>query len=113
MIRVKALATVQMLAGGGKVRDHRVHLVRMTDQGTPGDTLCGIERFGPSGAGWSVGGGVKGPAVERSACSGCVDVAGRFYAAAPVWGSTHADLFPRMARAPWSVTNLPVVTTEL
>lgn len=115
MIRVKALATVQFITGGlvdCEARDHRIHLVRMTDRGTPGDTLCGIERFGPTGGGWSVGGGITGPGVERSACAACVQGAELFYRGAPVWGNTHADLFPRMAKAPWSVTNLPVIATE-
>ncbi|AYN56875.1 hypothetical protein PBI_ANDREW_61 [Arthrobacter phage Andrew] len=115
MIRTKALATLQFTKGGlfdGQPRDHRIHLVRMTDTGTPGKTLCGIERFGPGNGGWSVGGGITGPGVERSACAACVDHADLFYRGAPVWSSSHGDLFPMRAKSPWSVKNLPVVATE-
>ena len=39
-----------------------VHLVRATKRGTPGPVLCGIDRFAQDGPGWSVGGGISGPA---------------------------------------------------
>ncbi|UXE05409.1 hypothetical protein SEA_RENNA12_58 [Arthrobacter phage Renna12] len=112
MINVKALATLQFTKVGER---ERVHLVRMTDSGTPGDTLCGLERFGPDAvpSSWSVGGGITGPGLNLAACAACADLAFRFYAAAPVWGSTHGALFPRHAKSPWSVRNLPVVASEL
>jgi hypothetical protein len=58
-------------AWGGLFR-HRVCLVRRTERGTPGDTLCGRERFtsDPHRPGWSVGGGVTD--AQASACPGCL-----------------------------------------
>lgn len=116
MIRVVALATLQFTRGGlfdGKPADKRIHLVRkIEDGGTPGGTLCGIDRFAKDAPGWSVGGGISGPGVEVMACPGCEAVAGRDYSAAPVWGSTFADLFRKHRKAPHSVRNLPVVATE-
>ncbi|MFJ4168363.1 hypothetical protein ACIPY3_02520 [Paenarthrobacter sp. NPDC089714] len=115
MIRVVALATLQFTSGGlfdGRPADKRIHLVRMTDSGTPGPTICGIDRFDKNGPGWSVGGGISGPGIEAMACPGCEAVAQRDYSAAPVWGSTFADLFRKHRKAPHSVRNLPVVATE-
>lgn len=116
MIRVVALASLQFTSGGlfdGKSADKRIHLVRKTDnEGTPGGTLCGIDRFVKGGPGWSVGGGISGPGVEVMACPGCEAVAERDYSAAPVWSGAFAHLFRKHRKAPHSVRNLPVVATE-
>jgi hypothetical protein len=48
-----------------------IHLIRSTKHGTPGPTLCGIDRFANGAPGWSVGGGVTGPDVHPVACEGC------------------------------------------
>lgn len=66
------------------------HLVARIDGGTPGPTLCGIERFRPNIGkwmrgfvrmyeqerdatvpGWSVGGGLIGPDIPVVGCDGC------------------------------------------
>lgn len=117
MIRVVALATCQFMRGGlfnSRPADgRRIHLVRMSAAGGfVGPTLCGIDRFGEGAPGFSMGGGVTGPGIEKAPCPKCEDVAGREYAAAPVWGSTFADVFRRHRKAPWSVGNLPVVSVE-
>jgi hypothetical protein len=51
----------------------QTHLVRSTKDGTPGPTLCGIERFSgdPTIPGWSVGGGLSGPDVPVEVCERC------------------------------------------
>ena len=118
MIRVVALATCQFSWGGlfpSKKTDvdPRIHLVRMAATGgTPGPTLCGIDRFAEGAPGFSIGGGVTGPGIEQGPCPGCEQAAARNYAAAPVWGSTFADVFRRHRRAPWSVAALPVIAVE-
>jgi hypothetical protein len=80
---ITGLVTCQMAARGAGytlLGPHRgtydAHLVRsMPDGGTPGPTLCGIDRFNPGGPGWSLGGGVLGPEVEQRPCQDCVAVA--------------------------------------
>lgn len=47
------------------------HLVRSTEVGTPGPTLCGIDRTAGASPGWSVGGGLSGPDVPVAACADC------------------------------------------
>lgn len=105
-----ALATLQFANGGlfdsvPADPGHRIHLIRMNGMsGTPGDTLCGIPRFGEKcPAGWSVGGGVSDP--EAIACPECVAEADVTYPGLPVWGSTFGALFDRPA-APWDVRTL-------
>ena len=46
------------------------HLVAVP---TAGPTLCGLTRFGPDAdlPGWSMGGGVFGPAIEQVPCGDC------------------------------------------
>ena len=53
----------------GLPAEHAIHLVRRTKNGTPGPTLCGIDRFAKDGPGWSMGGGFIDP--EATACEGC------------------------------------------
>jgi hypothetical protein len=83
------LETLQFVNGGlfdGRPTDYLVHLVRGTSRGTPGPTLCGIDRFAPDVPGWSVGGGICGPGMEHAPCGGCADVARRDFAGLPVVG---------------------------
>ncbi|WNM69504.1 hypothetical protein SEA_RUCHI_57 [Arthrobacter phage Ruchi] len=112
--RVVALATLQFSRGGlfdKPLGD--IHLVRMVaNGGTPGPTLCGMDRFAPGSPGWSVGGGVTGTGIELAPCLGCEEVAGLNYAGAPVWTSIAHGLFRRHGNAPWDVRHLPVVATE-
>jgi hypothetical protein len=72
------LATLQFSWGGlfdATPADSLVHLVRGTVSGTPGATLCGIDRFAKDAPGWSVGGGIDGPGMVHTPCPGCVEAA--------------------------------------
>lgn len=84
------LATLQFANGGlvGAVpTDYLVHLIRgVAGGGTPGPTLCGIDRFADNAPGWSVGGGVYGPGMTHTACPGCVAAAKRDFPGLPVVG---------------------------
>lgn len=82
------LRTLQFTWGGlfAEPADDFTHLVRGTRTGTPGPTLCGIDRFAPDTPGWSLGGGVTGPGITHTPCDGCVDVARRDFAGLPVVG---------------------------
>lgn len=53
-----------------------IHLVRMRSTGTPGPTLCGLDRFGP-GTSFSMGGGYTYQGQHLRACYMCVKVARR------------------------------------
>jgi len=117
MNRVVALATLQFTRGGlfdGRPVGPEVHLVRMLQNaGTPGPTLCGLDRFAKGTPGWSVGGGVHGAGIELRPCPACEAVAFQKYDGAPAWGSAPFNtLFRRLLPAPWDVRNLPVVATE-
>jgi hypothetical protein len=78
---VTSLVTLQLGGGlhdaltpGGRRRID-VHLVRsVAGRGTPGPTLCGVDRFAP-GVGWSLGGGVDGPSITMQPCAGCLTTA--------------------------------------
>jgi hypothetical protein len=78
---VIGLVTLQFHSGGlfdcKPVDDCTVHLVTATSKGTPGPTLCGIDRFSNDerAAGWSLGGGIGGPGIEHKPCAGCADEA--------------------------------------
>jgi hypothetical protein len=76
---VIGLMTLQFLNGGlfdsKPVDDYTVHLVTATTKGTPGPTLCRLDRFHPQSAGWSVGGGISGPGIVHKPCPGCSEVA--------------------------------------
>lgn len=88
---VVALVTLQFHSGGlldSEPVDDCSHLVRMNARGgTPGPTLCGIDRFAPNCSGWSVGGGITGPCVVHKPCSGCAEVRSSQFPNLPVRGS--------------------------
>jgi len=90
-----ALCTLQFSWGG--LLDWRpaddgyaVHLVRETRRGTPGPTLCGIDRFAADGPGWSRGGGISGPGIIHKPCPGCASAARGQFPGLPVTGSVGA-----------------------
>lgn len=89
---VFSYATLQWSTGGlldGKLTGRPVCLVMSTWRGTPGPTLCGLDRFSKEMPGWSVGGGLdqKG----QVACPECLSLAQR-NADTPVAGML-AELF--------------------
>lgn len=93
---VTGVATLQFTLGGlfdGRPFGDRIHLVRMIRSGTPGPTLCGLDRFAPDAPGWSVGGGVRGPDDAPHACPNCVFVWTSRWPDVKPWGSTFADVF--------------------
>jgi len=65
----------------GPLSETWIHAVRNRDRqpgvlpGTPGPTLCGIDRFGPTAPGWSLGGGSWSPRKEYRGCYQCGKVA--------------------------------------
>lgn len=100
---VVKLSTLQWSVGGlfdsKTVPGWDVCLVTAVERGgTPGPTLCGIDRFrkDPPVPGWSVGGGVRGPGIENKACKGCAAVAREKYPDLPVYG-TFSGLFTHEA----------------
>jgi len=87
---VRALTTLQFANGGlfnSVPVDYLIHLVRSTNRGTPGPTLCGIDRSVKGGPGWSVGGGVCGDSIALKPCDGCAGVAREEFPGLPVAGS--------------------------
>jgi hypothetical protein len=83
------LVTLQFANGDlfdGKPTDGLAHLVRGTRRGTPGPTLCGIDRFANDTPGWSAGGGISGPGITHTPCSGCLGVAQQEFPGLPVTG---------------------------
>lgn len=91
---VTGLRTLQFHFGGlmNTVGVGDIHLVRSTRTGTPGPTLCGIDRFDKNAPGWSVGGGVNDPAETYEPCEGCRSVAAQEFDGLPV-GGMFARLF--------------------
>ena len=92
---ITALCTLQFSWGGlfdGCPADgYAVHLVRQKAKGgTPGPTLCGIDRFGEDAPGWSVGGGISGSGITHAPCPGCAGVAREQFPGLPVTGITGA-----------------------
>lgn len=90
-----ALSTLQFTWGGlsdGRPADgYAVHLVRQkASGGTPGPTLCGIDRFAGDAPGWSVGGGISGPGIIHKPCPGCAAAAREEFPGLPVAGSVGA-----------------------
>lgn len=88
-LEVTGLTTLQFAWGGlfdAKPADQMIHLVRSTSRGTPGPTLCGRDRFAKDSPGWSVGGGVTGPDLTLTPCSGCADKARESFPGLPVSG---------------------------
>lgn len=99
---VVGLSTLQFHVGGlfdaKPVDDCRVHLVRETETGTPGPTLCGIDRFHPQSAGWSVRGGVSGPGIKHVPCEGCAATRAADFPELPVRG-LGSEAHPAATRA--------------
>lgn len=85
---VTGLATLQFHHGGliAEPVDEVVHLVRATKYGTPGPTLCDIDRFAPGGPGWSVRGGVRELNRMPLPCKPCDEVRERDYPDLPIDG---------------------------
>lgn len=67
------------------VRSQRSRRGRMG--GTPGPTLCGIDRFARETPGWGVGGGVTGPGMQFHACYLCGRYARREFPGLTISGS--------------------------
>jgi hypothetical protein len=87
---VRALTSLQFHSGGlfdSTPVDSLIHLVRSTNSGTPGPTLCRIDRFAKGSAGWSVGGGVSGGNIALKPCDGCAEEARNEFPGLPVAGS--------------------------
>lgn len=83
------LSTLQFSWGGlldSAPADGMAHLVRTTVHGTPGPTLCGIDRFAKGGPGWSVAGGVSGPGITNTPCDGCLAAARADFPGLPIVG---------------------------
>jgi hypothetical protein len=102
---IVGLQTCQMTPGGLEARARRkaeqmIHLVRVRGRvpgnsgGTPGPTLCDLDRFGP-GVSFSMGGGATWEGMNLRACYMCVRVAQREFPNAPVTTSMRefAQLF--------------------
>lgn len=89
-LHITALCTLQFapggMVGGRPVGGYQVHLVRQTSRGTPGPTLCGIDRFADPTPGWSVGGGISGPDITHTPCPGCAAAAREQFPGLPVVG---------------------------
>ena len=69
---IDGYATLQFSVGGlfdGRTIGQPIHLVRRVDHGTPGPTLCGIDRFAKGGPGWSVRGGIQ--ENDATSCRDC------------------------------------------
>ena len=105
---VDGLVTLQFSSGGlsdGKpVDDYTVHLVRHTKGGTPGPTLCNLDRFHPKSAGWSVGGGLSGPGIIHKPCPGCTEAARTYFPGLEVTGLGAREMAEALG-VPWSHWN--------
>lgn len=89
---VVGLVTLQMGASGifdkPTATEYEVHLVRVLPAGgTPGPTLCDVDRFAVDSPGWSLGGGTTSPRIVHKPCPGCSETARRQYPNLPVSGS--------------------------
>lgn len=103
------LVTLQFANGGlfdsKPVDDYAVHLVRCAAKGgTPGPTLCGIDRFHPQSAGWSVGGGLSGPGIVHKPCPGCAAAAREQFPGLKVTGLGAKEMSAVLS-VPWSHWN--------
>ena len=105
---IAGLVTLQFISGGlfdgEPVDDYTVHLITATDRGTPGPTLCGIDRFREDSAGWSVGGGISGPGIAHKPCRACADKARDGFPGLEVTG-LGAQEMAGVLGAPWSHWN--------
>lgn len=90
-----ALNVVQLHYGGlfdSRSADGALHLVRnAVNGGCPGPLLCGIDFRAEDGPGYSVGGGVAGPGVNRTSCPACCEQARLLFAGLPVCGLMRGD----------------------
>ena len=83
------LVTLQFHVGGlfdCEPVDDVAHLVRSADRGTPGPTLCGIDRFAKGSAGWSVGGGVQHLNRAPDPCRQCDEYRREHFPGLPIGG---------------------------
>lgn len=105
---VVGLVTLQFASGGlfdaEPVDGRAVHLVMAAKTGTPGPTLCGIDRFHKDSAGWSVGGGISGPGIEHKPCQGCADAAREHFPGLEITGLGAKEMAEALG-APWSHWN--------
>ena len=105
---VTGLVTLQFLNGGlfgsKPVDDYAVHLIAATAKGTPGPTLCGLDRFHPDSAGWSAGGGLSGPGIVHKPCPGCAGAARSRFPALEVTGLGAREM-AEVLGVPWSGWN--------
>lgn len=107
---VRALNTLQFAHGGlfdAAPVDYLIHLVRATNRGTPGPTLCDIDRFAKDCPGWSVGGGVTGGSIVLKPCDGCAEEARKQFTGLPVSGCVGgaqmaAHLGVEYSQFPWN-----------
>lgn len=111
--QIVALSTCQFTWGGlfdSRPADHRIHLVRYARPGgTPGPTLCGIDRFAEGVPGFSMGGGVSDSAATP--CVNCEAVADLDYPGLPVRSGSWEHLFEREA-SPWDPRDLPAIAWD-
>jgi hypothetical protein len=81
--------TCQMSLPGARKSNEVIHLVRVRGRapgrlgGTPGPTMCGVDRHGPD-VGFVMGGGTVGPDMRIRACYQCVHQAKREFPGLPV-----------------------------
>lgn len=105
---VIGLVTLQFHTGGlldGKpVDDYAVHLVRCTAKGTPGPTLCALDRFHPDSAGWSLGGGYAGPGITHKPCPRCETAARYRFPGLEITGLGAKEM-AAVVGVPWSAWN--------
>jgi hypothetical protein len=98
---VVGLCTLQMSWGD----PFDVHLVRYArGGGTPGPTLCGVDRFAKDGPGWSVGGGHSGPGITHKPCPGCAETARVQFPGLEITGQGAKEMAAVLG-APWSHWN--------
>lgn len=75
-----------------------IHLVRKTATGTPGPTLCGIDRFTKDGPGWDMGIGYVRTGVTPTGCSACAIEAAEKFHDVPIQGlHKYVDIFAVVA----------------
>lgn len=92
--KVIYLSTCQFAWGGlfdSVPADEHLHLVRATLSGTPGRTLCDIDRFAADGPGFNMGGGVSKHHQVHTICPACVEVAHRDFPGLPVSTAMKCD----------------------
>lgn len=105
---VTGLVTLQFISGGlfdgVPADDYTVHLITATRTGTPGPTLCGINRFHPGSAGWSAAGGITGPGITHKPCRGCAAQARTRFPGLEITGLGGREMAAVLG-VPWSEWN--------